>query len=85
LTPEAADHHPYGAPPVTYFTATSQIEGGDMNVRLFVIRVIVGVLFVGHGAQEARRQVRRVRADATGSFFESLELRPGCVMVFVSP
>lgn len=51
-----------------------------MNLALLVLRLIVGVLFVGRGAQKLFAWFGGHGPEATGAFFESLGLRPGRVM-----
>jgi putative oxidoreductase len=48
-----------------------------MNPGLLILRLVVGVLFVGHGAQKLFGWFGGHGREGTGSFFESLGLRPG--------
>ena len=48
-----------------------------MNLGLLAIRVVVGLLFVGHGAQKLFGWFGGQGPAGTGAFFESLGLRPG--------
>jgi putative oxidoreductase len=43
----------------------------------FVLRALLGALFVGHGAQKVLGKFGGYGPDGTGQFFESLGLRPG--------
>lgn len=51
-----------------------------MNLGLLILRVVVGALFVGHGAQKLFGWFGGYGPEGTGSFFESLGLRPGRLM-----
>lgn len=55
-----------------------------MNLGLLVLRVIVGVLFVGHGAQKLFGWFGGYGPEGTGSFFESLGLAPGRLMAIAA-
>src|SRR5919202_1418937 len=48
-----------------------------MELGLLVLRLVVGALFVGHGAQKLFGSFGGHGLDGTGGFFESLGLRPG--------
>jgi putative oxidoreductase len=48
-----------------------------MNLGFLVIRIIVGGLFMGHGAQKLWGSFGGHGIAGTGAFFESLGLRPG--------
>jgi putative oxidoreductase len=48
-----------------------------MSFALFVLRALLGALFVGHGAQKVLGKFGGYGPDGTGQFFESLGLRPG--------
>lgn len=48
-----------------------------MNLGLFVIRVVVGALLCGHGAQKLWGWFGGHGLNGTGAFFETLGLRPG--------
>jgi putative oxidoreductase len=46
-----------------------------MTLGLLVLRIVVGALFVGHGAQKLLGFFGGHSLDGTGAFFESLGLR----------
>src|ERR1700754_4705021 len=48
-----------------------------MNVALLVLRIVVGVLFAGHGAQKLFGWFGGHGLEGTGGFFDSLGLGPG--------
>ena len=48
-----------------------------MDLGRFLLRGVVGPLFVGHGTQKLFGWFGGHGPDATGGFFESLGLRPG--------
>jgi putative oxidoreductase len=50
-----------------------------MNIALLVLHGLVGLLFVGHGAQKLFGVFGGHGIEGTGGFFESLGLRPGRV------
>ncbi len=55
-----------------------------MNVGLLVLRVLVGVVFAGHGAQKLFGWFGGYGIKGTGGFFESLGFRPGPLMAVVA-
>jgi putative oxidoreductase len=48
-----------------------------MDLALLILRVVVGVLFVGHGAQKLFGILGGHGLAGTAGFFESIGLRPG--------
>ena len=48
-----------------------------MDTGLAVLHIVVGLLFVGHGAQKLFGLFGGYGVDGTGGFMESLGLRPG--------
>jgi putative oxidoreductase len=48
-----------------------------MRLGTFVLRTVVGVLFMGHGLQKLRGWFGGHGIEGTGQFFEGIGLRPG--------
>jgi putative oxidoreductase len=55
-----------------------------MNIALLILRVVVGGLFAGHGAQKLFGWFGGHGLQNTGGFFESIGFRPGTPMAFVA-
>jgi putative oxidoreductase len=55
-----------------------------MELGLLVIRVIVGLLFVGHGTQKLFGWFGGHGLAGTGGFFDSLDMRPGKQHAFLA-
>ncbi|WP_102345939.1 DoxX family protein [Bacillus sp. Marseille-P3661] len=51
-----------------------------MDFGLLLIRVIIGVLFIGHGAQKLFGWFGGHGLKGTGSWFESIGMKPGITM-----
>src|SRR5437764_8246928 len=48
-----------------------------MNLGLFILRLVIGLLFVGHGAQKLWGAFGGHGLRGTAGFFEGIGLRPG--------
>src|SRR5262249_41956734 len=57
---------------------------GVMDIALLVLRVVVGGLFAGHGAQKLFGWFGGHGLQKTGGFFESLGFRPGLPFAFLA-
>jgi putative oxidoreductase len=55
-----------------------------MTIGLFVVRIIVGLYFVGHGAQKLFGVVGGHGLEGTGKAFDSLGMRPGRLNAFAA-
>jgi putative oxidoreductase len=55
-----------------------------MDVSLLLLHVIVGLLFVGHGAQKLFGAFGGYGLEGTGGYFESIGLRPGKLHAFAA-
>jgi putative oxidoreductase len=55
-----------------------------MNLALLVLRVVVGVLFIGHGAQKLFGWFGGAGPKGTGQFFEGLGMKPGKTMAVMA-
>ncbi|PZD94335.1 oxidoreductase [Paenibacillus sambharensis] len=51
-----------------------------MDTGLLIIRVIIGLLFVGHGAQKLFGWFGGYGIKGTGGWFESMGMKPGAAM-----
>ncbi len=55
-----------------------------MKLGLALLRLLVGGLFIGHGAQKALGKFGGYGPDGTGQFFESIGMRPGKPMALAA-
>ncbi|WP_127532370.1 DoxX family protein [Paenibacillus kobensis] len=55
-----------------------------LDTGLLIIRVIIGLLFVGHGAQKLFGWFGGYGLKGTGGWLESIGLKPGVMMAFAA-
>src|SRR4051812_12896600 len=55
-----------------------------MSFALFVLRALLGALFVGHGAQKLAGKFGGHGPEGTGQFFDGIGLRPGKPMAYAA-
>jgi putative oxidoreductase len=55
-----------------------------MSLALFVLRALIGGLFIGHGSQKLLGKFGGYGPDGTGQFFESIGIRPGKPMALAA-
>jgi putative oxidoreductase len=51
-----------------------------INIGLLLIRLVIGVLFIGHGAQKLFGSFGGHGLKGTGGWFESIGMKPGVTM-----
>ncbi|MCX7569421.1 DoxX family protein [Tumebacillus sp. DT12] len=55
-----------------------------MNLGLLIIRLVVGLLFMGHGAQKLFGWFGGYGLQGTGGWLESIGVKPGVLMAFIA-
>ncbi|MED5051317.1 oxidoreductase [Anoxybacillus sp. UARK-01] len=55
-----------------------------MDVGLLIIRLVVGLTFMGHGAQKLFGWFGGYGIKGTGSWFESIGMKPGVTMALLA-
>ncbi len=55
-----------------------------INIGLLIIRVVIGVLFIGHGAQKLFGSFGGYGLKGTGGWFESIGMKPGVTMALIA-
>jgi putative oxidoreductase len=54
-----------------------------VNIALFILRMVVGVLFMGHGSQNCSAGSAAVASMERGGFYKSVGYRPGPQMAII--
>lgn len=55
-----------------------------LNIGLLLIRLVIGVLFIGHGAQKLFGWFGGYGLKGTGGWFESIGMNPGVTMALMA-
>lgn len=55
-----------------------------MDTGLLIIRLVVGILFIGHGTQKLFGWFGGYGLKGTGGWLESIGLKPGVMMAFLA-
>ncbi|NMD69348.1 DoxX family protein [Bacillus sp. DNRA2] len=55
-----------------------------INLGLLIIRLVIGVLFIGHGAQKLFGSFGGYGLKGTGGWFESIGMKPGITIALIA-
>lgn len=55
-----------------------------INLGLLIIRLVIGVLFIGHGAQKLFGSFGGYGLKGTGGWFESIGMKPGITVALIA-
>lgn len=55
-----------------------------INLGLLITRLVIGVLFIGHGAQKLFGSFGGYGLKGTGGWFESIGMKPGITMALIA-
>ena len=55
-----------------------------INIGLLIIRLVIGLLFIGHGAQKLFSWFGGYGVKGTGGWFESIGIKPGVTMALLA-